>query len=288
MDITIIGVPYNLDQPHVGMGKAPKSLLDAGLQERLEKLGCIITQIVYVAIPDSDHPSEERLGQMLGCLREAVAEACSTASFPLVLGGDCLTALGTLAGLGRSDQTAVVWFDAHGDFNTPETTLSGYPGGMPLACAVGRGLDELRVQVGLKSAVAEHNVALLGVRDLDPPEEQVLAGSSVKLLRTDDLQRDPLVLEHMVRELRTVPQLYLHVDIDVLDPVEAPGVDYPATAGMQLAELQESVRHVAGMPNLAALALTAVNPEKDADGRTVNAALSVIEAAIGQRKSFEQ
>jgi arginase len=92
-------------------------------------------------------------------------------------------------------------------------------------------------------------------------------------------------LNRSLHMLDTLPQLYMHVDIDVLDPAEAPGVDFPAARGLQLAELKDLVQQAAGMGNLAALALTAVNPEKDIDGRTVRAALDVIEAAIGRVKS---
>jgi arginase len=280
MNVTIIGVPYALDQPYTGMGKAPDALIDAGLVQRLEAIGCTTILAEMIDIPPSDETREERLGHLLARLGYEVARARSAGFFPLILGGDCLTALGTLAGLLDPPTTGIAWLDAHGDFNTPEITISGYLGGMPLACAVGRGLDGLRTRSKMAGTVAERNIALLGARDLDPLEERELAASSVMLVRAAEFADDTAKLERTIHALSALSQVYLHVDIDVLDPVEAPGVDFPAAGGLQVAQLQEAVRTVAGLGNVHALALTAVNPEKDIDGRTVAAALNVIEAAM--------
>jgi arginase len=288
MNVTIIGVPYALDQPYNGMGKAPDALLDAGLVQRLEALGCTTILAEMVDIPASDEPREERLGHLLARLGYEVARARSAGFFPLILGGDCTTALGTLAGLLDPPATGIVWFDAHGDFNTPEISISGYLGGMALACAVGRGLDQLRSRSKMAGSVAEQHVALLGFHDLHPLEERALSASAVTLVRASEVESDPAALDRAIQALGALPQLYLHVDIDVLDPVEAPGVDYPSAGGLHLAQLQAAVRQVAGLGNLQAFALTAVNPEKDVDGRTIAAALDVIEATIAGTMKAER
>ncbi|HEX5690955.1 MAG TPA: arginase family protein, partial [Roseiflexaceae bacterium] len=163
----------------------------------------------------------------------------------------------------------------------PEITLSGYLGGMPLACAVGRGLNELRERSKLGGSVPERNVALLGARDLDPPEADALAASEVTLVRSDQLANQA-AFEAALAKLRGVEQLYLHIDIDVLDPAEAPGINYPAGGGLTVGQLQDAVRQVVAFGNVGAIALTAVDPDKDVDGRTVAAAIQVIETAIGQ------
>lgn len=282
MNVTIIGVPYDLDQPYTAKGNAPDALLDAGLAQRLGALGCTTILAEIVDIPASDEPCELRIGQLLARIGYEVARSRAAGFFPLVLGGDCLVALGALAGLLDPQNTGVAWIDAHGDFNTPETTISGYLGGMPLACAVGRGLEDLRKHAKLADPVLERNVALIGVRDLDPPEELALAASSVTAVRAETLGADPTELDRALHALGTLPQLYLHVDIDALDPAEAPGVDYPAASGLRLDQLRGIVEQAAGMGNLAALSLTAVNPDKDVDGRTVRAALDVIEAALAR------
>lgn len=278
MNITIITVPYHLDQLNVGMGLAPDALLKAGLVGRLEALGHQVV-IEPIAIAESDAPSAVRIGQLAQLLGTVVARARAAGRFALIIGGDCLVAIGALAGLGQPGATGIVWVDAHGDFNTPETTISGYLGGMPLACVVGRGLAALREQSGL-APLDERHVVLVGVRDLDPQEEQALAGSAVTLVRVDALGAGKASLGWPLGALVALPQLYLHVDIDVLDPAEAPGVDFPTAHGLQLAELRSIVAQAAGLGNLAALSITAVNPTKDSDGRTVRAALGVIVAAF--------
>jgi arginase len=285
MNITIIGVPYDLDQPYVGKGKAPDALLDRGLAQRLGALGYTTVLAEMVDLPDSDDPTVMRIGRLMAKVGYEVARSRAAGFFPLIVGGDCLVALGAVSGLLDPPNTGVAWIDAHGDFNTPETTISGYLGGMPLACAVGRGLSELREQCKLTVPVPEQNVALIGVRDLDPAEEQLLLASSVTLVRGPELASDSAALDRALQGFGSLAQLYLHVDIDVLDPVEAPGVDYPVTGGLSLDALTQLVKRAVGLGNIAALALTAVNPEKDVDERTVIAALAVIEAALGVVKS---
>ena len=280
MNITIIGVPYDLDQPYIGKGKAPDALLDHGLAQRLGELGYTTVLAEMIDLPDSDEPLATRIGRLMTKVGYEVARSRAAGFFPLIIGGDCLVALGAVSGLLDPPNTAVAWIDAHGDFNTPETTISGYLGGMPLACVVGRGLAELREQCKLITPVPERNVALIGVRDLDAAEERLLLESSVALVRGPELERDPAALDRALHGIGSLPQLYLHVDIDVLDPVEAPGVDYPVAGGLRLDELTRIVHRTVGLGNIAALAITAVNPEKDIDERTVIAALAVIEAAL--------
>jgi len=287
MNVAIIGVPYDLDQPHIGMGNAPDALLDAGLAQRLKAQGCETILAQLIDIPPSSEPREQRLGQLFARLGHEVARARAAGFFPVVLGGDCLTALGTLAGLLDPVSTGVVWCDAHGDFNTPEISPSGYLGGMPLACATGHTLDTLREHSRLIVPLPERNVLLIGARDLDPLEERALVGSSIKLVRAGDLDGDPATLSRALHDIGVLPQAYLHIDIDVVDPVEAPGVNYPAAGGLRVEQVRGIVRAVAGMGNLAALALTAVNPEKDSDGRTVRAALDLIEEAVVNVQSTE-
>src|SRR5215218_2067080 len=259
MNITIIGVPYDLDHPYTGKGKAPDALLDHGLAQRLGELGYTTVLAEMIDLPDSDDPLLPQIGRLMTKVGYEVARSRAAGFFPLIIGGDCLVSLGAVSGLLDPLNTAVAWIDAHGDFNTPETTISGYLGGMPLACLVGRGLADLREQCKLTTPVPERNVALIGVRDLDPAEEQSLRESAVRVVRGADLERDPAALDHALHVLGGLPQLYLHVDIDVLDPVEAPGVDYPVAGGLQLGALARIVQQIVGLGNIAALAITAVN-----------------------------
>lgn len=278
MNITILSVPYNLDQLRVGMGRAPETLAQLGLADQLAAHGHDVAAET-ITIPPSDAGREERIGQVQAALADAVRRTCAAGRLPLIIGGDCLASLGAVAGLGKPESTGILWIDAHGDFNTPEISVSGYLGGMPLACAVGRGLPAMRAACGLVP-VPERNVAIIGARDLDPLEEQALADSAVTVVRADAVMQNDSALEQAIESLSALPHLYVHIDIDVLDMADAPGVDFPTPNGLHVGQLQGLVRRAARLGNLAALALTAVNPERDADGRTVRAALEIIGAAL--------
>lgn len=269
MHLTLIPSPFDLDQPLQRMGRAPAELLAAGLVTQLETAG----HNVEVLERETDLGAGERLtrmGRNLAALAEAVDAARRAGRLPVILGGDCTTSIGVVAGLRRSLPTelGIAWFDAHGDFNTPETTISGYLGGMPLACCCGRGLAELRAAAGLLLPVKEEHVALLGVRDLDPAEKD--------LLDTTPVQRfEP----HHISGF-TSPSLptYLHFDIDALDLAFAPGVSYPAPGGLTPQTAIEAARKV--LPHLAAFSLTAVNPERDVTGQTVQTALQILTGVL--------
>lgn len=284
MQIAVIGVPFDLDQLRVGKGRAPEALVASGMLDMLREYDSDLS-FDLLDTPPPDGTREQRLGFMLAQLREAVAVARTAGRLPLVIGGDCVTALGTLAGLGQPDSTAVAWIDAHGDFNTPESTLSGYLGGMPLACAVGRGLEGLRVAIGL-TPIKERNVVILGVRDLDEPEKELLAASEATMLSAMDLLQRKGDIDGARNLLHGADQLYLHLDIDVLDNITAPGIDYPAPGGLSAAILHDTLRSIATLPNLAAVALTAVNPERDIENRTVRAALDALDVIV--RSAFLQ
>jgi arginase len=286
MNVSMIGVPYSLDQPYVGVGNAPDALLDAGLGQRLEVAGYTTVLAEMVDIPASEQPCAVRLGRLLSQVGYEVARARQAEFFPLIVGGDCMIGLGALAGLLDPASTGVVWLDAHGDFNTPATTPSGYLGGMPLACAVGRCLDDLRAHCHMAAPIQERNTALVGVRALDPGEERALAASSVMLVRATDLDSDPSVLDRALGHLGHLGQVYLHIDIDVLDPIDAPGVDYPVACGLRLAQLQDMLERIAGMDNLAAVGIASVNPEKDIDGRTVGAAVALAAQTLSAVKKW--
>ncbi len=153
---------------------------------------------------------------------------------PLIFAADCVSCLGVMKGL-EHHSPAVIWFDAHGDFNTPQTTPSGFLGGMPLAMLVGRG--DLRLLQALDlQPTAEENIILTDARDLDPLESIALRGSQVRhLLKVSDLLTAPLPDR----------PLYIHLDTDVIDPAEMPGMGYPAPAGPSIEVVEAALRRVA-------------------------------------------
>jgi len=279
MKLTLIQVPYHLARENVGMGRGPAHFLDGGAEGYLNERGFEV-QVEEVRL---DRPFDEELEAIASIdaqVARRVTAAVTAGRFPLVLSGNCNSCLGTLAGLRPSD-VGIVWFDAHGDYNTPETTLSGFFDGMALAAATGRCHAGVRAQAGLDRPVPEDHAVLAGVRDLDPAERDLLGESGVRLVSGDEIRVNGLALSLLpeLEGLRTrVEEVYLHLDLDVLDPQLAPANEYPAPGGLSIEELESAVLMVGEKLRVRAAAITAYNPEYDPEGRTLQAGLRLMGA----------
>jgi arginase len=211
-------------------------------------------------------------------LAEKVCNVAGNGAFPLVLAGGCISCVGTLAGLG-APPPAIIWLDAHGDFNTPETTISGFLDGMALATAVGRCWGKLGATVPGFHPVPERQVVLVGAREFDVNERAQLASSAVRLIDPQRIRKHGLraELEPLWTKIQAYTgRAYLHIDLDVLDPAEARVNQFAAPGGLTLAELLEIVSLVRERFALTAAAITAYDPEYDEDDKAVRAALGVI------------
>ena len=184
-------------------------------------------------------PAASQLQRMNVLYQEAAATvARARAARPLLLSCDCPAAIGAVAGLQRRyDDVAVVWLDGHGDFNTPATTISGYLGGMPLAVLTGRAPELISEALGLRP-VADDHVVLVDARDLDPAERDALAASQVRCVPAD-----PAAIRSALGPLGRTP-VYLHIDVDVIDSSQVPGLRYPAGPGPALARIADCVADV--------------------------------------------
>jgi len=193
-----------------------------------------------------------------GAVAGAVAGAASGGEVPVVLSGDCTAALGTVAGLQRAGaMAAIVWFDAHGDVQTLETTASGYIGGLPLRMLVGYRPELIAARLGLQP-VPEQQVLLVGARDLDPPEVSYLERARIRRAEVADLGRASL----------PDGPLYVHVDLDVIDSAQLPGLRYPAPGGPGPEHVADAVRWLMGTGRVAALGLACTwYPGHDAAAR---------------------
>lgn len=288
-EIALITVPFSQDRYLVGMGQAPDALLAAGLQERLAANGLKIAYVQRM----TDDPSAalgknlgegtmlERLGRLQDHVAEAVSEALGHKLLPVILGGDCCNAIGAWSGITTThdpQKTGVVWFDAHGDWNTEETTLSGYIGGMPYATICGYGNAGLRQAAGLTKPAPTPNCALIGARDLDPPEEALMKTTQLTVLDVEETRRTHSLA---AKALSNVQTFYLHLDIDVLDLKEAPGVNYPAPGGLKSDEVIRICSDLIANKRLMAVTLSAVDPTLDRAGKTVAAGVKVLEGVLG-------
>lgn len=216
-------------------------------------------------------------------LAPVVHRTLAEGGVPLVLAGSCDASLGLLAGADHA-RWGVVWLDAHGDFNPPETTLTGFFAEMSLATITGHCHRHLWSEIGDSTPVREAATVLLGVRKLDPAERERLEASDIGVVgwRRGQPQAD---VEAALDELAgRVEEVYLHIDMDALDPQVARGiVDPPVPGGMSLAQMERAIRATAARFRVAAAALTTYNPDLDNDGRTLRAGVRIIELAAEGR-----
>jgi arginase len=277
MRIALITAPYNLGHEGVGVGAGPDRLLDEGAAETLEEAGHEV-QVVRVE-PQAESTNE--IGAAFEIVRrvsEAVSRAVENGAFPIVLSGNCFSSIGIVAGLDRD--VGVVWLDAHPDFNTPDGSLSGFADGMGLSILTGTSWKTLRETVPGYRAVPEANVVLVGIRDIDAGEKERLSSSEIQVVEPAGATE---AIEPAIGRLRErVEDVYLHVDLDVLDTSEGIVNEYSAPDGLTADAVERVVGAVTGGLAVRAAALTAYSPATDADGRIppiANRLLSRIAAA---------
>lgn len=271
MHTQIIQVPYDSGYKGYRMGRGPERIVR---QLKVE----MNVPVVEVEVHDGFALEVGTSFAVARQLAEQVGNVADSGAFPLVLAGGCISCVGTLAGLG-APPPAIVWLDAHGDFNTPDTTISGFLDGMALATAVGRCWGKLAATVPGFCPVPERQAVLVGAREFDVNERPLLDSSAVGLadlqrIRTRGLRAE---LGPLLAKIRTYTgRAYLHIDLDVLDPAEARANQYAAPGGLRLTELLGIVSLVREHFALAAAAITAYDPEYDEDEKAVRAAVAVI------------
>jgi arginase len=271
MRTQIIQVPYDSGYKDYRMGRGPRHIVRHLKAEK--------------SFPVDEVEVHDRFAREVSTsfavarqLAEKVCNVAGSGAFPLVLAGGCISCVGTLAGL-RAPPPAIIWLDAHGDFNTPETTISGFLDGMALATAVGRCWRKLAGTVPGFHPVPERQAVLVGARDFDVNERALLDRSAVRLIDAQRIRGHGLraALEPLWAKIQTYTgRAYLHIDLDVLDPAEARVNQFAAPGGLTLAELLEIVGLVRERFALAAAAITAYDPEYDKGEKAVRAAVGVI------------
>jgi arginase len=268
--LQIIHVPYDSGHKDYRMGQGPETILRHLKSDRLFDVEKVDVQ---EPVPLEIGTSFAVARQIAGSIRNAV----SSGAFPLVLAGNCISCVGTIAGLG-SPSPAMIWLDAHGDFNTPETSDSGFLDGMGLATAVGRCWGRLAATVSGFYPVPEKQVVLVGAREFDPMERTLIGNSDVHLIDSQRMRDQGLQveLEPTLAKTRTLSErAYLHIDLDVLDLGEARINEFSVAGGLRLTELLAVVGLVRKHFVLGAAAISAYDPAYDQDGRGVRAAEAV-------------
>lgn len=282
----LVALPWHLNRRGEHLGAGPEAILDAGLADWLTGGGITVDgpQIVELSPAErTQYGGWNAVGLTGGHLATTVATLRGRGAFPLALLGDCNGSLGMIGGLQRAGvrRLGMIWFDAHADFNTPETTLSGYLGGMPVATAAGLCLHRIRGQTGIVQPLLVEDIVLAGVRDTDPYEQQLVEALAVARIPTEAFAQDTAAVQRAVRQLATrCDAIYVHIDLDVLDPVEAPGMNLPVAGGPSVAALSAAIACCLLHPRTAALGIASYNAPKDENERTLHAVFKLIAGAV--------
>ncbi|HEY8793630.1 MAG TPA: arginase family protein [Gemmatimonadaceae bacterium] len=280
MDIQLLLVPYDTARRGSRCGAGPEHLVRAGLPAHLHRNGHVVTAIHIIEDDPADPPAEIRTAfELARRLATAVRSARAAGHFPLVLSGNCNTAVGTLSGL-TPNRRATFWFDAHGDCNTPETTNTGFLDGMGLAMTTGLCWHELAATVPGFQPVAAEATFLLGARDLDVSEAALLQGSAITSMAVGQI---PEELPNILAKAPLADTLgYLHLDLDVLDPSVGHANYLPVPNGLSLSQLTAAVAAIRARVPLGAAALTSYSPEDDHDQGVCKAAFAAIDAIVAK------
>jgi arginase len=281
MNVRLIQVAYHAGDEQAGSSEGPRRLLEAGAEDVLARPGVAVA----VQAVERDGPFRDTAvsaADVNGKLAEAVRHAVRANELPIVVAGSCNGALGVLAGFEHADCGAV-WLDAHADFNTPESTASGFFPGMSLAVVAGHCYRDYWAQIGDSTPIEEDAIALFGVRDLSPEKERDrLERSSIQVVGWTDGEPDGDI-ESVLDELRRhVADVYLHVDLDAFAPEVAPGVaDEPVPGGLSRDDAEAIIRGTAERFRIRAATLATYTPERDVDDATLELSLGLL-SALGE------
>jgi arginase len=297
--IRIIGVPMDLGQSRRGVDMGPSALRVAGLQSRLKQLGHHVEDFGNIAVKQAEeqHYGEKRakylneIAKTCRGLAELTERTLQEGYLPLVLGGDHSIAVGSFSGVSeffrkQSKKVGYLWLDAHGDMNTPEISPSGNIHGMPLAALVGYGAPELVELLGYQPKAEARNVALVGARDLDPKERRLVKESGVHAFTMRDIDERGL-REVMSEALRFAGDdtagIAVSLDMDFVDPADAPGVGTPVRGGVTYRESHLAMEMIADSEAMVSLEVVEINPVIDLHNKTALLAVEMILSALGKK-----
>lgn len=295
MQICVIGAPIDLGADRRGVDIGPRAIRYAGLHEQLQRLGHGVHDMGNLAIPQADnqligkprlkylepivHASEE--------LSQMVTNALETQEFPLILGGDHSIALGSIGGVARKHpQVGVIWIDAHTDFNVEETTPSGNIHGMILAALAGLGDERLTHIGGWGPKINKDKIAIVGARDLDPGEQELLRTHHIHVFTMSDIDRHGIswTMQQAIEiaGAGNAP-IHLSLDMDSLDPREAPGVGTPVRGGLSYREAHFAMEMMNESQRMVSMDVVEVNAILDRENATALLAVELILSALGKK-----
>ena len=295
MRIRVIGVPMDLGADRRGVDIGASAIRYAGLNDQLRRLDYTVNDVGNIVVPQPEsQPTDEsrtkyrqQIVRASEDLANAVTEALQAGEFPLILGGDHSIALGSITGVARVHRDiGIIWVDAHADFNTHETTPSGNIHGMILSALAGLGHSDLTGVGGWSPKINKQTIAIVGARDLDPPEQELLREHKIHVFTMTDIDQQGMAAV-MRKAVNIASQarhgIHLSLDMDSLDPREAPGVGTPVRGGLTYREAHLAMEVIAQSGRLISMDAVEVNPILDRENATAHLAVELILSALGKR-----
>jgi arginase len=297
--IRIIGVPMDLGASRRGVDMGPSALRAAGLQARIKQLGHQVEDIGNISVKQ---PEEMSYGEKRAKYIEEITDACKDLGgavlksldegyLPLVLGGDHSIAAGSISGVAahfRKEKKSIgcIWLDAHSDMNTPETSPSGNVHGMPLSAIMGYGTGELDDLFGFKPKIEPQNVVLVGVRDLDTHEKKFIKKLGVKaftMREIDERGMREVMSDALKYAMDDTDGIAVSLDMDFVDPSDAPGVGTPVRGGVTYREAHLAMEMIADSEAMVSMEIVEINPIIDEHNRTALLAIELALSALGKK-----
>ena len=294
--LSIIGVPMDLGQTRRGVDMGPSAIRYAGVIERIENIGYSVEDKgnIEIALAERVHSDENTNLKNLKAVADASERLAQTVSdvitnkrFPLVLGGDHSIAIGTLAGVSRHYKNlGVIWYDAHGDLNTADTSPSGNIHGMPLAASIGVGDEALTRIGGYTPKVKPENIVIIGARSLDEGEKELIKEKGIKVYTMHEIDRMGMtkVMEETILYLRDKTDgVHLSLYLDGWGPHDAPGVGTPVIGGISYRESHLAMEMLAESQLITSAEFVEVNPILDERNKTATVAVALMGSLLGEK-----
>jgi arginase len=297
--IRIIGVPMDLGASRRGVDMGPSALRVAGLQARIKQLGHQVEDIGNISVKQPEEMSYgEKRAKYIAEITDACKDLATTVQkslddghLPLVLGGDHSIAAGSISGVAahfRKEKKSVgcIWLDAHSDMNTPETSPSGNVHGMPLSAVMGYGTEELYELFGFKPKIEPQNVVLVGVRDLDAHERKFIKKLGVKaftMREIDERGMREVMSDALKYAMDDTDGIAVSLDMDFVDPSDAPGVGTPVRGGVTYREAHLAMEMIADSEAMVSMEIVEINPVIDEHNRTALLAVELALSGLGKK-----
>jgi arginase len=293
-NIVLLGAATSAAALRAGLERAPETLRAAGIADRLKTAGFTVLDhgntSTYISQPDEEHPRAKNVStilKLLNDLRPRIEVAVKSGALPVILSGDCISVLATIAGTRRYFRNvSLIYMDRDADLNVPATSPSGCVDGMVISQVIGRGAPELVRFWGEPPLVREPDVALFGFERLDPPEEQYLLASPLRrhpYLEVAAVGAAAAARLALERVHAAKHEFVLHFDVDLINGEEFPWTNFPGTGGLSMSEVREALCVFAAQPNLAAFEVAGYNPDLDPDGAGARKLIDLLTAVLSKR-----